>query len=63
MGKLKFPLTQPTERALRLAAILLEDASSGPTTAQEIIEHATVQYLKKLRSSKGLDIPLSLLPE
>ena len=63
MGKMKFPLTQNTERALRLAAILLEDAPSGPRTAQELIELATVSMLKKLRTAKGLDIPFSLLPE
>ncbi|MBW3127708.1 hypothetical protein [Hymenobacter profundi] len=63
LGKLKFSLTQSSERALRVAAIMLEDFPNAPNTPQEIVEAATITYLKKLRNSKVLEISLSLLPE
>ena len=62
-GKLRYPLTSGTDKAVRLAAIFLEDTPNAPSTPQQLVEVATVAYLKKLRTTKGFDIPTSLLPE
>ncbi|GGG60367.1 hypothetical protein [Hymenobacter glacieicola] len=63
LGKLRFGLSIPTERAVRLACIMLEEIPNAPSTPQQLIEEATIAFLKKLRASKGLEFPKGLLSE
>lgn len=60
-GKLRFALTQETEKAVRYTVLMTEGKPNALDPTQ-LVEEAVLSYLRKLRS-KGMEFPKSILPE
>lgn len=55
MGKTNFRLPIALDRALRLAAVMLEESGEEVHTPQQMVEHAVRTYMEHLQNKKGVD--------
>jgi len=62
-GKLRFALSPTTEKALRFAALMLEDEANMANTPQSILEEAVIRHMHYLSKRNVVQFPASLLPE